>query len=407
MAATIGEFMHEFWDTSTCGVGIWWDEERTYKNAVTNGQWVRLTAELRNRLPGDTVWLDRAQEAWDWYAASGTINEDGLVNDGLTDSCANNDSTVWSYNQGLGIGGAVELYRATGDPVGSTCDDNQKQFKGIFMRYFMELADTTGESRYQEFVTRQAETVWENDRDSSERLGLRWAGGSSADSPNVFDWRTQASALSALIADVPQETPRHSLSAMMSPTQLVVRPVRARVRAQSPDGWQVKPAKSRVTLRPAGDGNPARATVALDHPGHRPGRGHRRLRRGHDAGGGLALGRRRVRPEPAGEQVRGRHQPVRLQAAVPRRGHFGRGDPDRRQPVRGRGGARRRELDHGADRGRAGPGQLQQGRPHSRPDAAPRAGEGGLHPGDRRLHPGRLGRRGPPRLSELRDELSW
>ena len=62
MAATIGEFMHGFWDTSTCGGGIWWNEERTYKNAVTNGQWVRLTAELHNRIPGDTVWLDRSQD---------------------------------------------------------------------------------------------------------------------------------------------------------------------------------------------------------------------------------------------------------------------------------------------------------------------------------------------------------
>jgi len=318
MAGTIAEFMHGFWDPSTCGGGIWWDEERTYKNAVTNGQWVRITAELHNRIPGDTTWLDRSQEAWDWYTASGMVNDDGLVNDGLTDDCANNGSTVWSYNQGLGIGGALELHRATGDPellatarrladaaLGSdalvtdgvlaescepfdrTCDDNQKQFKGIFVRYLTELADTTGEPRYQDFLDHQAETIWANDRDSSERLGLRWSGASSAESPNVFDWRTQASALSALIADVPQETPRSSLSATMSPTQLVVmpspgatsslradvqvaatspghRPVRVDLRADAPRGWAVDPARSRVRLEPARGGTPARASVPLD-----------------------------------------------------------------------------------------------------------------------------------------------
>lgn len=318
MAGTIADFMHGFWDPSTCGGGIWWNEERTYKNAVTNGQWVRLTAELHNRIPGDTAWLERSQEAWDWYLASGMINADGLVNDGLTDDCASNGDTVWSYNQGLAIGAPLELWRATGDPellataqrladaalasdelvtdgvltescdpLGRTCDDNQKQFKGIFMRYFTELADSTDEPRYDAFVDRQAETIWANDRDSSERLGLRWAGASSEASPNVFDWRTQASALSALIADVPQDAPRRSLSATMSPTQLVMmpspgaassvrtavevaatssgrRPVHVDVRVSGPDGWTVDPVRSRVELAPAGDGTPARASVPLD-----------------------------------------------------------------------------------------------------------------------------------------------
>jgi predicted alpha-1,6-mannanase (GH76 family) len=318
MAGTIADFMHGFWDPSTCGGGIWWNEERTYKNAVTNGQWVRLTAELHNRIPGDTAWLERSREAWDWYVGSGMINAEGLVNDGLTDDCASNNDTVWSYNQGLAIGAPLELWRATGDPellaaaqrladaalesdelvtdgvltescdpLGRTCDDNQKQFKGIFMRYFTELADTTGSSRYAEFVDRQAETIWANDRDSSERLGLRWTGASTEASPNVFDWRTQASALSALIADVPQETPRRSLSATMSPTQLVMmpspgtassvrtevqvaatspgrQPVRVDVRVTGPDGWTVDPARSSVDLEPAGDGAPARASVPLD-----------------------------------------------------------------------------------------------------------------------------------------------
>ena len=42
--------------------------------------------------------------------------------------------------------------------------------------------------------------MWNNDRDSLNRLGERWAGGGTGDHPNVRDWRTQASGLSALLA---------------------------------------------------------------------------------------------------------------------------------------------------------------------------------------------------------------
>ncbi|MGO2584340.1 MAG: glycoside hydrolase family 76 protein, partial [Brachybacterium tyrofermentans] len=253
MAVTIGEFMDDFWDPSTCEGGIWWNEERTYKNAVTNGQWIRLTAELHNRLPGDSAWLERSQVAWDWYLASGMANEAGLLNDGLTDACENNGDHVYTYNQGLAIGAPLELWRATGDPqlleqaryfadsalaqgalftegiltewtdvLGESTNDNHKQFKGIFLRYLMDLADTTGDARYQDVVATQAATIWEQDRSITDELGVRWAGASTEASPNVFDWRTQASALSALIADLPQDGARRSLSASLSQAPVVM-----------------------------------------------------------------------------------------------------------------------------------------------------------------------------------------
>ncbi|NHC15443.1 hypothetical protein G9H71_16815 [Motilibacter sp. E257] len=234
MAVTIADYVNGYWD-DTCGGGVWWDAERTYKNAVTNGLWVRLTAELHNRIPGDTAWLAKSRTAWEWLDASGMINSSGLVNDGLDGACRNNGGTVWSYNQGLAIGAGLELWRATGDTTAlatarrladaamtssalvsdgvltEACDrldrsrdDNAKQFKGIFMRYFMDLSDSTGDPRYQAFVDRQATSVWGRDRDAQGRLGVRWAGTGSAAHPNVFDWRTQASALSALIAAVPR-----------------------------------------------------------------------------------------------------------------------------------------------------------------------------------------------------------
>jgi len=226
-AVTIANYVQQYWDTSTCGGGVWWDREKTYKNAVTNGQYLWLTTALHQRIAGDTVWLQRAKTSAAWYRASGMINSSGLVNDGLSSSCANNGSTVWSYNQGLAIGGFTELWKTTGDSsllttaktlanaaisssqltvggvltescdVGSaSCDDNQKQFKGIFMRNFADLANVTGSSTYRAYIQKQADTLWAQDRSNLNALGERWAG----TSPNQTDWRTQASALGALTA---------------------------------------------------------------------------------------------------------------------------------------------------------------------------------------------------------------
>jgi predicted alpha-1,6-mannanase (GH76 family) len=315
MAITIAHYVDGYWDTGTCGGGVWWSAQRTYKNAVTNGLWIRLTAELHNRIPGDTQWLARSRTAWAWFQASGMINAQGLVNDGLTDTCSNNGQTVWTYNQGMAIGAGLELWRATRDPrilasvqhladaaIGSnalasngiltetcdaadqTCDDNGKQFKGIFMRYWTELVDSTHDRRYAAFLDQQADSIWNNDRDAAGRLGTRWSGATTDDHPNVFDWRTQASALSALIGNVPRLTPLASMAATMSPAQPVIMPaasgatvipidlgvtatgffpLQALASIDAPAGWGVSPRATLVHLQPHGNAFPVSATVPL------------------------------------------------------------------------------------------------------------------------------------------------
>jgi predicted alpha-1,6-mannanase (GH76 family) len=315
MAVTIANYVDGYWDTGTCGGGVWWDGERTYKNAITNGLWIRLTAELHNRIPGDTLWLGRSRTAWAWFQGSGMINADGLVNDGLTNACTNNGQNVWSYNQGLAIGAGLELWRATRDPqvltsvrrladaaigpdalvsngvlsetcdaTDQTCDDNGKQFKGIFMRYWTDLVDTTHDRRYAAFLDQQAASIWDDDRDAAGRLGSRWSGATNDDHPNVFDWRTQASALSVLIGDVPGLTPLASLAATMSPAQPVIMPAASGVTTipidlgasatgffpllalasvEVPSGWSASPRTSLARLQPHGNATPVSSTVAL------------------------------------------------------------------------------------------------------------------------------------------------
>jgi predicted alpha-1,6-mannanase (GH76 family) len=230
-AVTIANYVQGYWDTK-CGGGVYWDGERTYKNAVTNGLYVRMTAALHNRIPGDTTWLNRANAGWTWFNNSGMINGSLLVNDGLNSgTCANNGQTVFTYNQGLAIGAPLELWRATGnaalltrarqladaamnsstltrggiltescDSLTTTCNDNGKQFKGIFMRYLMDLADVSGVASYRTYAQRQADSIWQYDRDALNRIGVRWNGQTSTAYPNVRDWRTQASGLGALLA---------------------------------------------------------------------------------------------------------------------------------------------------------------------------------------------------------------
>lgn len=226
-AVIIANYLHRHWDPGTCGGGMWWNREHTYKNAVTSGLYLWLTTALHQRLAGDTVWGGRAATAADWYLDSGLINSSGLVNDGLTRDCANNGQTVWSYNQGLAIGAFTQLWRSTGETryldtarrladaamssprltrdgvltescdIGTaSCDDNQKQFKGIFVRHLADLADATGSTAYRAYLAQQADSIWNTDRDPLNRLGQRWAG----TTPNQTDWRTQASALAALTA---------------------------------------------------------------------------------------------------------------------------------------------------------------------------------------------------------------
>jgi predicted alpha-1,6-mannanase (GH76 family) len=191
------------WD-DTCGGGTWWNEDRRYKNAVTNELFLLLAALLYQRVPARGEYLDWALREWRWLHASGLIGPAGLVNDGLTAACANNQGITWTYNQGVILGGLTALHEITGDPgyLGQAeviadaalrdltspagilaeptepagCDGDQTQFKGIFVRYLHELRQRTGKPAYQAFIVANADSVWHNARNESGQLGLRWAG---------------------------------------------------------------------------------------------------------------------------------------------------------------------------------------------------------------------------------------
>jgi hypothetical protein len=226
MAETDANYIHGYWD-STCGGGLWWNTSKTYKNAIPNELFLELTAGLHNVIPGDTKYLGWANAEWSWFSGSGMINSSDLVNDGLTSSCANNNGTTWTYNQGVILAGLTQLYDATGNASllstaqgiadaailnlnaggvlnepGTTCGQDIQSFKGIYVRGLKELSNALNTQWYASFFENQVNSIIPNDMNSGHQMGFLWQGPVS--DPQCFNdgitSYSQASAEDALVA---------------------------------------------------------------------------------------------------------------------------------------------------------------------------------------------------------------
>ncbi len=218
------------WD-DTCGGGLWWNEDRRYKNAITNELFLALAARLHLRTAGqDSAYLDWALREWEWFSASGMIGPGGLVNDGLTPDCRNNGKPAYTYNQGVILGGLADLYEITGrdaflrqgdtiagavlreltstpadGPPGILVEPGEPemvgrrgdgtQFKGIFVRNLHDFYRHSPRPEYREFIVRNAGSIWANSRNARNQFGVRWTGPFDA-----ADASRQSSALEALTA---------------------------------------------------------------------------------------------------------------------------------------------------------------------------------------------------------------
>jgi|GEM_PF-260914 len=213
MAKTIFNDLKNGWDTSYCGGGIFWSKAAGggyiwgTKNAIANELFLAIAARLHNRTPGDGgsgSYLDWAQREWNWFNNSGMINGSNLVNDGLDGSCNNNGKPTYTYNQGVIVGGLVDLYKATNDstqlnkakaianatmttsslspggilkePCEPDCGADGATFKGVFMRNLYYLYQNTNTQSYKDYIMAQADSIWNNARNGSNQFGIGWAG---------------------------------------------------------------------------------------------------------------------------------------------------------------------------------------------------------------------------------------
>ncbi|HEV2644788.1 MAG TPA: glycoside hydrolase family 76 protein [Acidobacteriaceae bacterium] len=223
------------WNDETCGGGVWWSKDRRNDNAIENELFLASAASLANRTTGAqrAEYLGWAKKEWNWFSHSGMINEKHLINDGLNKECKNNGAKTWSYNQGVILGGLVELHKANHDAslltqaneiaqatianltdtngvlrdgcenqqrrnnqAGPHCGGDATQFKGVFVRNLRMLAaaDPHG-SQYNGFIQKNADSIWSQTGPDSYQLGEGWAapfGGVNAS--------TQSSALDVLVA---------------------------------------------------------------------------------------------------------------------------------------------------------------------------------------------------------------
>ncbi len=216
-----------------CGGGLWWTVRHTYKNAVTNELFISAAAQLSQRLEqGGEVYLERAVSVWDWLDSTGMIDEDLLVNDGLnTGTCTPNEGQIWTYNQGVILGGLIALSKGTGDQSyldrareladastdsktlnidgvltekceATGCDVNGPSFKGIYVRNLGELNMVLEDHPYTDYLADQANTAYKNDRTATNEYGLHWAGPIQSVSA-----ATQQSAVDLLVAAQPITEP--------------------------------------------------------------------------------------------------------------------------------------------------------------------------------------------------------
>jgi hypothetical protein len=227
-AESIFADMAASWD-GTCGGGIWWSKDKDYKNAIANELFLSVAAHLANRTSGSArnQYLEWGNREWKWFERTGMLNATGLINDGLSNgrgqaggsACTNNGRTTWSYNQGVVLGGLVELSTAKHDetlretaqriataaitqlvdsngilhdPCEPKCGADGVQFKGIFVRNLVLLNQSHPKSAYGAFIDKNVDTLWKDARGPNFQLSERWSG--------PYDFSNAASQTSALDA---------------------------------------------------------------------------------------------------------------------------------------------------------------------------------------------------------------
>ncbi|MBE7679860.1 glycoside hydrolase family 76 protein [Paenibacillus sp. P13VS] len=188
-----------WWEDDLGGMA-WKKDQRYNRNACSSGPASILAARLYERF-GDPQDLEWAQKIYEWEKHYLVNPQTGLVADGLVlreDGTLDvNEAWIFTYNQGTFIGAGVELYRITGDQVylqdaektaagslksltnektGIFLEDGDGDgalFKGILIRYMVELYDAGHNKALKKAIFRNADALWKGSRNNG-LFGQAW-----------------------------------------------------------------------------------------------------------------------------------------------------------------------------------------------------------------------------------------
>jgi len=111
------------WDTKACNGGLKWqifpfNNGFTYKNSIANGCFFNLGARLA-RYTGNETYALWANKIWDWEMSVGFIDSAYNIYDGAGENqnCTAIDKLQWSYNAGIYLHGAANMYNHVSPPI--------------------------------------------------------------------------------------------------------------------------------------------------------------------------------------------------------------------------------------------------------------------------------------------------
>ncbi|KAF2418988.1 mannan endo-1,6-alpha-mannosidase [Tothia fuscella] len=114
------------WDTQTCGGGLKWqiftfNNGYNYKNTISNGCFFNMAARLA-KYTGNNTYSEWAEKSWDWTAAVGLMSPDYHFFDGSDDTlnCTQINHIQWTYNAGVYLYGAANMWNVTQDAGDAT-----------------------------------------------------------------------------------------------------------------------------------------------------------------------------------------------------------------------------------------------------------------------------------------------